>query len=215
MTQNVPSREAIPGIVQPILDAGADGLKLYFGLTADMGEAIIRYADGRVPVTGHIGYMRASEAVRAGINGLEHISPSVFNDVCPAHLRFGVGTSMAGRQFVERLRAGWLAADFTAPDAQSLIDAMAQASGRDGHHHEYPLDVQSGVRRGGARSRPQIHRAGHPGRTARNGGRARQIVRPGMGPALRPPGADLSSTRSGGDWSSSRNFAAACSRPAV
>lgn len=126
MTQNVPSREAIPEIVQPILDAGADSLKLYFGLTADMGAAIIQYADGRVPVTGHLGYMRASEAVKAGINGLEHISPSVFNDVCPANLRFGPGTSMAGRQFAERLRAGWLAADFTAPDAQSLIEQMAK-----------------------------------------------------------------------------------------
>jgi hypothetical protein len=126
MTQNVASRDSIPGIVQPILDAGADCLKLYFGLTPDMGEAIIRYADGRVPVTGHIGYMRASEAVAAGINGLEHISPSVFNDVCPKHLRFGPGTSMAGRQFVERLRAGWLGADFDAPDARALIDAMAR-----------------------------------------------------------------------------------------
>jgi hypothetical protein len=126
MTQNVPSRESIPAIVKPILDAGADSLKLYFGITPDMGEAIINYADGRVPVTGHIGYMRASEAVKAGINGLEHISPSVFNDVCPAHLRFGPGTSMAGRQFVERLRAGWLGADFEAPDARSLIDAMAR-----------------------------------------------------------------------------------------
>src|SRR5215469_5453597 len=126
MTQNVASRESIPGIVKPILDAGANSLKLYFGLTADMGEAIIRYADGRVPVTGHIGWMRASEAVKAGINGLEHISPSVFNDVCPAHLRFGAGTSMAGRQFMERLRAGWLAADFEAPDARALIDAMAR-----------------------------------------------------------------------------------------
>jgi imidazolonepropionase-like amidohydrolase len=126
MTQNVPSRESIPAIVKPILDAGADSLKLYFGLTADMGEAIIRYADGRVPVTGHIGYMRASEAVKAGINGLEHISPSVFNDVCPAHLRFGPGTSMAGRQFMERLRAGWLGADFDAPESRALIDAMAR-----------------------------------------------------------------------------------------
>ncbi len=126
MTQNVPDAESIPGIVKPILDAGADCLKLYFGLTADMGAAIIRYADGRVPVTGHIGYMRASEAVKAGINGLEHISPSVFNDVCPVHLRFGPGTSMAGRQFVERLRAGWLGADFAAPDARALIDAMAR-----------------------------------------------------------------------------------------
>jgi cytosine/adenosine deaminase-related metal-dependent hydrolase len=126
MTQNVPAPESIPGIVKPILEAGADSLKLYFGLTADLGAAIIRYADGRVPVTGHIGYMRASEAVKAGINGLEHISPSVFNDVCPAHLRFGAGTSMAGRQFVERLRAGWLAADLDAPDARALIDAMAR-----------------------------------------------------------------------------------------
>jgi hypothetical protein len=126
MTQNVPSLEAIPAIVKPILDGGADCLKLYFGLTPDFGEAIIRYADGRVPVTGHIGWMRASEAVKAGINGLEHISPSVFNDVCPAHLRFGAGTSMAGRQFVERLRAGWLGADFSAPDARALIDAMAR-----------------------------------------------------------------------------------------
>jgi hypothetical protein len=126
MTQNVPSAEAIPAIVKPILDAGADSLKLYFGLNAEMGAAIIRYAEGRVPITGHLGYMRASEAVKAGINGLEHISPSVFNDICPAHLRFGAGTSMAGRQFVERLRAGWLAADFDAPDARGLIDAMAK-----------------------------------------------------------------------------------------
>jgi imidazolonepropionase-like amidohydrolase len=126
MTQNVPSPEAIPGIVKPILDGGADSLKLYFGLSPEMGAAIIRYADNRVPVTGHLGYMRASEAVAAGINGLEHISPSVFNDVCPAQLRFGAGTSMAGRQFVERLRAGWLGADFSAPGARRLIDEMAR-----------------------------------------------------------------------------------------
>lgn len=126
MSENVASLEAIPGKVKPILDAGADGLKLYFGLTIEMGEAIIRYADNRVPVTGHLGHMRASEAVKAGINGLEHVSPSVFNDICPAHLRFGVGTSMAGRQFMERLRAGWLQADFSAPDCRRLIDEMAK-----------------------------------------------------------------------------------------
>ena len=174
---------------KPILDAGADCLKLYFGLTAEIGAAIIRYADGRVPVTGHIGYMRASEAVKAGINGLEHISPSVFNDVCPAHLRFGPGTSMAGRQFVQRLRAGWLEADFTAPDAQSLIEQMAK--------HQVAMGTTMNIHwmfRAGydAAARDPDRRyivPGYPGRPARDRGGAQQIVRPRMGPAFRPRGA--------------------------
>jgi len=69
----VPTVEDVPDKVQSILDTGGDGVKLYFTLPPETAKAIIQYVEGRVPVTGHLGYTHSMDVIEASIDGLEHI----------------------------------------------------------------------------------------------------------------------------------------------
>jgi Amidohydrolase family len=126
MLESVESPDAVPGKVKPLLDGEVDCIKLYFTLPAETGQRIISYVGGNVPVTGHLGWMRASEAVKAGINGLEHVSISPFQDICPLQHRWGPNPSMTSREWGQKLRLGWQEADLAAAPARNLIADMAQ-----------------------------------------------------------------------------------------
>jgi cytosine/adenosine deaminase-related metal-dependent hydrolase len=126
MLESVPSPDAVAEKVKPLLEHQVDCIKLYFTLPAETGQRIIGYVGGNVPVTGHLGWMRASEAVKAGINGLEHVSISPFQDICPLQHGWGPNPSMMSREWGQRLRLGWQEADLAAPAARDLIADMAQ-----------------------------------------------------------------------------------------
>ncbi|HEY2107635.1 MAG TPA: amidohydrolase family protein [Candidatus Binataceae bacterium] len=126
MLESVGSAEAVPDKVKPLLDGQVDSIKLYFSLPAETGRQIISYVGGNVPVTGHLGWMRASEAVAAGINGLEHASISPFQDICRLEHRWGPNPSMMDREWGHKLRQGWQEADLAAPPTRDLIAGMAQ-----------------------------------------------------------------------------------------
>jgi len=126
MLESVPSPDAVPDKVKPLLENEVDCIKLYFSLPAETGRRIISYVGGKVPVTGHLGWMRASEAVDAGINGLEHASISPFQDICPLQHQWGPNPSMMTREWGQKLRQGWEEADLAAPATRALIDTMAQ-----------------------------------------------------------------------------------------
>ena len=126
MLESVDSADAIPDKVKPLLDGHVDSVKLYFSLPTETGQKIISYVGGNVPVTGHLGWMRASEAVAAGINGLEHASISPFQDICPLEHRWGPNPSMMDREWGHKLRQGWQDADLAAPQTRDLIANMAQ-----------------------------------------------------------------------------------------
>ncbi len=126
MLESVESPDAAPAHVKPLLEGEVDSIKLYFTLPAETGRRIISYVGGNVPVTGHLGWMRASEAVDAGINGLEHVSISPFQDICPLQHRWGPNPSMMSAEWGQKLRLGWQEADLTAPAARDLIAKMAQ-----------------------------------------------------------------------------------------
>ena len=126
MLESVPSPDAVPDKVKPLLDNEVDCIKLYFSLPAETGQRIISYVGGSVPVTGHLGWMRASEAVKAGINGLEHVSISPFQDICPLEHRWGPNPSMMSSEWGQKLRLGWQEADLAAPATRDLIENMAQ-----------------------------------------------------------------------------------------
>jgi hypothetical protein len=126
MLESVDSVDAVPNKVKPLLDHEVDCIKLYFTLPPATGQRIINYVGGNVPVTGHLGWMRASEAVEAGINGLEHVSISPFQDICPLEHRWGPNPSMMSREWGQKLRLGWQEADLAAPPTRDLIANMAQ-----------------------------------------------------------------------------------------
>jgi hypothetical protein len=119
---NVHSVEEVPGKVGSVLDAEVDSLKLYYSLPTETGERVIGYSGGEVPVTGHLGWMPASTAVRAGINSLEHASISPYADICPLQMRFTEKDGMFDRGWFPRLQRGWIEADLSAPAARELTD---------------------------------------------------------------------------------------------
>ncbi len=57
MLESVPSPDAVPDKVKPLLENEVDSIKLYFSLPAETGRRIISYVGGNVPVTGHLGWM--------------------------------------------------------------------------------------------------------------------------------------------------------------
>jgi hypothetical protein len=126
MLESVESIDAVPGKVRPLLDNEVDCIKLYFTLPTETGRRIISYVGGNVPVTGHLGWMRASEAVEAGISGLEHVSISPFQDICPLQHQWGAQPSMMSREWGEKLRLGWQEADLAEARTTNLIAQMAE-----------------------------------------------------------------------------------------
>ena len=125
MLGNVGSAEEAPAKMKELLDAGVDGVKLYFTMTPDILGACISAVDKQVPVTGHIGLTTALEAVNLGIDGLEHMWISPYNSICPAELRFGAEMSMSSKNFSRQTFKGWEEADLQGDDAQTLFGAMA------------------------------------------------------------------------------------------
>jgi hypothetical protein len=100
---SVPSVDAVPQKIGGLLKAGVDGVKLYFTMPPDTAKAIISFVDKRVPVTGHLGYTHSLDVIRAGIDGLEHVWISPYNEFCALNMQFGAGASMMDPNFWVRL----------------------------------------------------------------------------------------------------------------
>jgi imidazolonepropionase-like amidohydrolase len=129
MLESVPSVDAVPAQIGRLLAAGVDGVKLYFTLPPDTAKAIIAFVDKRVPITGHLGYTHSLDVIKAGIDGLEHVWISPYNDFCALDMQFGPGkqvSSMMNRHFAPLTFKGWEEADLHGPKAQTWFDAMVE-----------------------------------------------------------------------------------------
>ena len=71
-------------------------------------NAVIRAVDKRVPITGHLGYTTAMQAIEYGIDGLEHIWISPYQDICSLEMRLAPGASMSNRSFWTHTLKGWV-----------------------------------------------------------------------------------------------------------
>ncbi len=124
MLDSVPSVEAVPQKIGELLKAGVDGVKLYFTLPPDTAKAIIRFVDKRVPVTGHLGYSHSLDLINAGIDGLEHMWISPYNEFCALDMQFGQGASMMDPGFWTQITKGWEEADLEGEGAKTWFGAM-------------------------------------------------------------------------------------------
>ncbi len=129
MLQSIPSADAVPQTIGHLLNSGVDGVKLYFTLPPDTAKAVIRFVDKRVPITGHLGYTHSLEVIQAGIDGLEHVWISPYNEFCALDMQFGPGkkvSSMMNRHFAPLTFKGWEEADLQSQKAKTWFGAMVE-----------------------------------------------------------------------------------------
>jgi hypothetical protein len=116
--------DAVPDKIGHLLKSGVDGIKLYFTMPPDTAKAIIEFVDKRVPVTAHLGYTHSLDAIKFGIDGLEHMWISPYNEFCALNLRFGPGASMMDPNFWTLITKGWEEADLMGEGARTWFGAM-------------------------------------------------------------------------------------------
>ncbi len=113
--------------VDDLLGRGVDGFKLYAGLRPDLVKVFIERVGGRVPVTGHLSRTWASEAIELGINCLEHVHATVYQDIVPPEHRH---PREEGNGFIPNywtwLNTGWANADLRAPYVRQFIDLLVE-----------------------------------------------------------------------------------------
>jgi len=129
MLESVPSVDAVPQQIGRLLAAGVDGVKLYFTLPPDTAKAIIEFVDKRVPITGHLGYTHSLDVIKAGIDGLEHVWISPYNDFCALDMQFGPGkkvSAMMNRHFAPLTFKGWEEADLQSQKAKTWFGSMVE-----------------------------------------------------------------------------------------
>jgi hypothetical protein len=114
--------------VDRLLAAGVDGLKLYQGLPVETLRAMLLRVDGRVPVTGHLTRTRASDAIAAGINCLEHNFVTPYNDICRPEDRTPDGWGWHNPAFIPKVHEGWSRADLNSASVRRFVESIA-ASG--------------------------------------------------------------------------------------
>ena len=104
---------------------GCDGVKVYAGQRPDMVEALVRAVDGRVPVAAHLGRTWASEAIELGVDTLEHVHATLYQDVVlPADRHTRDGGNGANPRYYSWLSEGWSRADLDADHVKRLIDRL-------------------------------------------------------------------------------------------
>ena len=118
--------DAAVAAVDERLAAGADAIKLYTTLPLESARRCIEHVDGRVPVTGHLGRTLSSEAMAAGIDGLEHALLTPYNDFAPEELRTAPGEVMVTPGFWQKVYRGWLTADLDSERARRWIALLVE-----------------------------------------------------------------------------------------
>ena len=129
MLESIPSVDAVPEKIGHLLATGVDGVKLYFTLPPDTAKAVIDFVDKRVPITGHLGYTHSLDVIKAGIDGLEHVWISPYNDFCALDMQFGPGkkvSSMMNRHFAPLTFKGWEETDLHSQKAKTWFGSMVE-----------------------------------------------------------------------------------------
>ena len=84
---------AVESLIDELRGEGASAIKIYFRLPLDLIRVTCERADRHgIPVTAHLELVRADEAIRAGLDGIEHVT--------------SLGTALASPEDARRFEAG-------------------------------------------------------------------------------------------------------------
>jgi imidazolonepropionase-like amidohydrolase len=114
--------------VNRLVDSGASGIKVYFRLPLGLIKVVVETAHARgVPVTSHLEIVDAGDAIREGLDGVEHVT-SFGTALLP--LREAEKYRQAVLADNDARREGryqvWDKIDLSAPRVRSLLDLIVQ-----------------------------------------------------------------------------------------
>ncbi|MFN8007829.1 MAG: amidohydrolase family protein [Terriglobia bacterium] len=113
-------------IVNTLIDRGNSAVKVYFRLPLGTIEAIVETAHSRgIPVTAHLETVTADEAIRAGIDGIEHVTSCGTALLPPreaeAYRQSVIADNAARGEGRYRM---WSQIDLSSPRVKTLLDLM-------------------------------------------------------------------------------------------
>jgi imidazolonepropionase-like amidohydrolase len=118
------AREAVDRYVQQ----GASGIKVYFRLSLESIQATCEQADKhRIPVTAHLELVNASDAIRAGLDGIEHITSFGTDLATPEEAALFREEVFADNEARHdgRYRL-WASLNFDTPQTTALLDLLRE-----------------------------------------------------------------------------------------
>ncbi|HUX88151.1 MAG TPA: amidohydrolase family protein [Chloroflexota bacterium] len=115
--------------VETLLARGVDGLKLYTMLPPKLFAEVLKIVDGRVWTTAHVARTTAQEAISAGVECIEHLYASLYQDVVRPEDRHGPnGGPGATPDYWRWLAHGWAHADLKSDSVQRLVELFASSA---------------------------------------------------------------------------------------
>lgn len=129
VTAIVDSAESAQATVEEVAKAGAWGIKIYAQIPPDLTRTIIaRAAEHGLPAIGDLAATRASEAIDAGIYGLEHASVA-YQDLVPIERQAGFDYfhEHGAAQWRRECNRGMAEVDAAGPKARQLARHFADA----------------------------------------------------------------------------------------
>jgi hypothetical protein len=152
-------------IVRHLIDEqGVGSIKIYESVQEPIAAAILEAADGRVPVTGHLGLTSSKFAMRHGIGGMEHLHQSPIRDLAPPHRRIDPNDWLAVPGYALTVLRAWAEVDLggsevedwlrTLVDTGSFLDptvtiTAARPAAEDSRRRLFPNSFPRAGQRGG------------------------------------------------------------------
>ncbi len=159
----IESPEEAKTVVGRLIDEwGVGSIKIYESVREPIAAAILEAAEGRVPVTGHLGLTSATFAMEHGIGGMEHIHQSPIRDIAPPHRRINENDWLAVPGYALAVLRAWADVDLDGPDVERWLRTLIETDSF--------LDPTVSI--GSARPRPDD---------------VRRTLFPGMNPDVAPP----------------------------
>jgi imidazolonepropionase-like amidohydrolase len=114
--------------VNRLIDSGATVIKVYFRLPLDLVQTVTETAHARgVPVTAHLEIVDAADALRAGVDGLEHVTSVGTALLSPREAEVYRQSVLADNQARREGRYRvWSEIDLNSKRVQTLLDLMKQ-----------------------------------------------------------------------------------------
>lgn len=114
--------------VDRFVDEGASGIKVYFRLSLGLIKVVVERAHGRgVPVTSHLEIVDATDAIRAGVDGVEHVTSFGTALLPPREAEKYRQALLADNNARREGRYGlWSAIDVDSPRARAVFGLLAE-----------------------------------------------------------------------------------------